>query len=467
MRLVAAEGALPPDLRGVLYRNGPGRSEVFGTPYQHPFDGDGLVTRFAFDGAGVSYRSRFVRTREYQAEARAGRMLYRSFGTNLPGGLRRNFLRLRFKNAANTSVVMHGGKLLALWEGGLPHWLDADTLDTLGRYDFDGSLRNRTSWLSRLLSPELPFSAHPKLDPDTGELFNFGTLMGSSNRLAAYRVRADGTMAEPSFTALRALSFVHDFVLTRSYRVYFLSAVSFGLAATLFGLSTPVASLSSSEDAPATILVVPRDGTPPIRVPVRGGFLFHFVNGYEDPDGQLILDGMRLDAVPSASLVQAFLRGEDVAVPPTRPTRWVVNLAQRRVVSETELGPWLAELPTVDPRHAGRAYRHFWSTASIASNASNASRPTVESSYQRILHFDHAGAACSRDFAPDFPGEPLFVPASDAAAEGEGWLLTLVYRALSHRTDLYVLRADDLRTVARLELPQHLPPGFHGTWAPG
>ena len=110
--LRVTEGVLPPALRGVLYRNGPGKMEVFGTRYDHPFDGDGMVTRFSFDGRAVHYRNRFVRTSEYAAEQRAGRMLYRSFGTNLPGGLRRNFLRLRFKNAANTSVVLHGGKLL-------------------------------------------------------------------------------------------------------------------------------------------------------------------------------------------------------------------------------------------------------------------------------------------------------------------------------------------------------------------
>ena len=128
-----AEGALPPSLRGVLYRNGPGKMEVFGTRYDHPFDGDGMVTRLSFDGRAVHYRNRFVRTAEYAAESRAGRMLYRSFGTNLPGGFRRNFLNLRFKNAANTSVVLHAGKLLALWEGGQPHALDPGITSALCR----------------------------------------------------------------------------------------------------------------------------------------------------------------------------------------------------------------------------------------------------------------------------------------------------------------------------------------------
>ncbi len=466
--LRVAEGQLPASLRGVLYRNGPGKMEVFGRPYGHPFDGDGMVVRFAFDGATVRYRNRYVQTRELQAEARAGRMLYRSFGTNLPGGLRRNFLRLRFKNAANTSVVVHGGKLLALWEGGLPHRLDPETLATLGRDDYGGRLRNRTSLLGRLLAPELPFSAHPKRDVDTGELWNFGTLLGPRNQLLLYRVAPDGTMAAPRLVPLDALPFVHDFVLTRRHAVFFLSSVAFRVLATLTGLSTPVGSLSPS-DAPAAMLVVPRDGGPPITLPARPGFLFHFINAYEDEDvagpggrpPRIVVDGMRMDALMPADALRAVLEGQGAKVPAARATRYVLDLA-RRTVDASSLGDTPAELPVIDPRHAGRPYRHFWSIAGHAGQ--------TDPFYRRLLHRDLQGAEVTRDFSPDLPGEPVFVPvaspdrAAGEAGEGEGFVLSLVYRAVAHRSDLYVLRAGDLTTVCRLELPHHVPPGFHGTW---
>ncbi len=455
--LRVGEGALPDRLRGVLYRNGPGKVEVFGTKYSHPFDGDGMVARFAFDGHAVRYRNRFVRTDEYVAEERARRMLYRSFGTNLPGGVIRNFLRLRFKNAANTSVILHGGKLLALWEGGLPHRLDPVTLDTLGRYDFDGALANRTGRLSRWMSPDLPFSAHPKLDLDSGELVNFGTLMGAKNRLVSYRVRRDGVMSAPSFTNLESLCFVHDFVLTKHYCVYFLSAVSFRVGATLAGLATPVGSLSGASDAAASILVVPRDGRSSFAVPAAPGFVFHFANGYEDARGFVVLDGMRMPSLPSASDVQKLLDGEDVNIPSATPTRYLVDPVGR-TVSETALTSTPADLPTIDPRFVGRQNRHFWAVAGEAGNAS----PLAH----RILHFDHEGPHAERDFGVDFPGEPLFVPTSPDAKEGEGWILSLVYRVEAHRSDLYILRASDLATECRVELPHHNPPGFHGVWCP-
>ena len=165
----------------------------------------------------MRYTNRFVRTREFVAEEAAGRLLCRGFGTNLPGGVLANALRLRLKNAANTNVIWHGGKLLALWEGGLPHRLDPRTLASLGPDDYDGRLRNPFSRLERALSPGLPFSAHPGRDAATGELFNFGVLPGvGKHRLLLYRVAADGSMAAPRVHELPHCSFIHDFALTRA-----------------------------------------------------------------------------------------------------------------------------------------------------------------------------------------------------------------------------------------------------------
>ncbi len=99
--LEVVEGALPAGLRGVLFRNGPGRLEVHGQRYGHPFDGDGHLNRFAFTERGVVYRNRYVRTREFLEEEAARKILYRNFGTNIPGGFHKNLLRMRFKNAAS------------------------------------------------------------------------------------------------------------------------------------------------------------------------------------------------------------------------------------------------------------------------------------------------------------------------------------------------------------------------------
>ena len=453
------EGLIPVALRGVLYRNGPGTMQSFGEPYQHPFDGDGMVTRFSFEAESVRYTNRFVQTKERREEARAGRMLYRSFGTNLPGGLLRNLARLQFKNAANTSVIVDGGKLLALWEGGVPHALDATTLATIGPYDYAGRLRNVGSRLERSLAPFLPFSAHPKRDVDTGELVNFGTLAGRRPRLVLHRIDRHGTMQAPQFVALDDLSFVHDFILTRRYAVFFVPSVAFDLVRAFLGLTTPAASLRARHGKKAALLLVPRDGGAPRSFEVNAGFVFHFVNGFEDDSGHVVLDALRMGSLPHADDIARFLKGENVAIPQAYPTRFVLD-PERANVTEEQLFDLPAELPSIDPRSVGRPYRAFWSLAGHAGDAS----PFMT----RVARIEMAsGSQRARDFFPDFPGEPLFVPRPSADESREqGWVLVLVYRAATHRSELVILDAGTLDSVCRLELPHHVPPGFHGTWVP-
>ena len=118
-----------------------------------------------------------------------------------------------------------------------------------------------------------------------------------------------------------------------------------------------------------------------------------------------------------------------------------------------------AELPTVDPRSVGRPYRAFWSLAGESGNTS----PFMT----RVARLEmSSGSRRARDFFPDLPGEPLFVPRPAAESPEEGWVLVLVYRASTHLSELVILDADTLDVVCRLELPHHVPPGFHGTWVP-
>jgi all-trans-8'-apo-beta-carotenal 15,15'-oxygenase len=452
LELRCAEGEVPRDLEGVLFRNGPGTNASHGVPYLHPFDGDGHVVRFAFEGGRVRYRNRFVETRERARERALGRPAYRSFGTNLPGGLRANALRLRFKNAANTSVVHHGGALLALWEGGLPHRLDPRTLETLAREDFGGKLQNRFSRLEHLLAPELPFSAHPKIDPDTGELFNFGTLLGRTPRLLLYRAAKSGALDPPESIALDRLVFLHDFALTRRYRVFFLVPVAFRVATALSGLAPPAEALEALRDQPTQILLVPRDGGPHVKLEASPCFLFHFAFAHDEEDGRVTVVGMRMPEFPSARVTREVLdgRAKGSMFPSAVPTRYVLDPAACTVLEE-RLSDRPAELPTVHRTSFAEAPACFWSIAG---------EPGDPDPFQdKVQRFDLSGGpGALRDFSPDIPGEPLFVPPRH--------VLTLVYRAREHRSDLYVLDAGDLSTVARLELPHHVPPGFHGTWVP-
>lgn len=453
-RLSVTSGTLPAGLRGVLYRNGPGRLERGGVHYGHPFDGDGMLTRFAFDEQGVSYRNRFVETDEFRAERAANRLLFRGFGTNLPGGLGPNLLRTRFKNAANTSVRSWGGKLLALWEGGLPHSIDPLTLACLGRHDFDGQLRPR-SRLTRWLTPELPFSAHPREDPETGELFNFGTVFGPRNRLLIHRVDAAGRMDPPRSLDLERLVFLHDFTLTRRFLVFFLFPVSFDVVRSLVGLMPPAEGIRQQTGAPTRIWLVPRDGGPTRVAEARPGFVFHFTGAHDDGE-RVIIDGFRMDNFPRLGRGGLQQSTPIIDYAPPILTRFTVDLA-RGTTDERAMTEHLGELPSVSPLAGLGPRRYTWAIGARPGHP--------DPFFHGLWKLDtESGDLRMLDLGDDLPGEPVIVPRPGAREQDDAWLLSLVYRAGSRRSDLLILDARTLDEVACVALPHHVPPGFHGTW---
>jgi all-trans-8'-apo-beta-carotenal 15,15'-oxygenase len=472
--LAVIEGAIPVGLRGVLVRNGPGRLELYGQRYAHPFDGDGHLNRFEFTGSDrgsdrgsdpgsdpastprVLYRNRYVRTREFLAEESARKILFRNFGTNIPGGFHKNLLRMRFKNAANTSVVMHGGRLHALWEGGLPHRIDPRTLDTLARDDLGGALRNDRSLLERWMTPELPYSAHPRLDPATGDLYNFGVVAGREPALMLYRQDPRGACVQRERLVLPAMGFMHDFTLTANHRIFFLTPTAFDLPQFLLGLHPPADTLRS-RPGPTQILVLPRRGTQVRGFHADPCFIFHFTNAFEDGH-HLVIDAARMDRFPSADIInRAIQRPAEQSLKP-RLTRFILDTHSGRI-EQRQLTEYSGELATINPAHWTRPHRYSWSIASPLERRAPFGTG--------ILKVDaETQSSTFRDFDPNLTGEPIFVPRPDSRAEDDGWLLSMGYDAEHHTGELLVLDAADLHTVCRLRMPHHSPLGFHGTWIP-
>jgi carotenoid cleavage dioxygenase len=87
-----------------------------------------------------------------------------------------------------------------------------------------------------------------------------------------------------------------------------------------------------------------------------------------------------------------------------------------------------------------------------------------------IAHIDHqTGKRTVFEFEPgDGVGEPVFVPRTASADEGDGWVIATVYRAAEDRSDLVVFDAQDIAAgpIAAAETPRRVPFGFHGNWRP-
>ncbi|MGB3765496.1 MAG: carotenoid oxygenase family protein, partial [Phormidesmis sp.] len=277
------EGEIPTELRGTVFRNGPGLTDINGYRLQHPFDGDGMISAIAFQDGKAFYQNKFVRTEGYLAEQASGKPEYRGvFGTQKPGGWLANAFDLRLKNIANTHVVYWGGKLLALWEAAEPHRLDPNTLETIGLEYLDG-----------LLAEGDPFAAHPKFDPDcNGEerMVNFSVKTGLSSTISLFEFSPDGTLAHQHKHSVAGFAFMHDFAITPNYCVFVQNPVSFNPIPFVAGFKGAAECIQFNPKAPTKIVVIPRSGTGEVRFyETEPCFVFHHANAFEQ-DGKLILD---------------------------------------------------------------------------------------------------------------------------------------------------------------------------------
>ena len=446
-RLDDIEGEVPPRLRGTLFRNGPGRSSLGGKWFAHWFDGDGMIVAVRFDDQGIHFQNRYVATRNYRDEGQAGRILYRGFGKMVPGGLFANALR-PLANVSNTSVVMEYGRLLSLWEGGPPMALDPADLRTLGMETFNGTVN--------------AFSAHPKVDPETGELFNFGLEYGARCVLMPYRLNK-GIVSRLPTVDLPYPVMNHDFVLTRSHLAFCLGPIVVASPLkVLLGLRSFDSTLHWDSGRPTLILIVRRDGSgKPRLIEADPFFQFHFANGYEE-DGSLVMDLARYpDYRTIGQALRTFWKSSWPSDGMASLTRLTLDLATGRVGARSYEVGLANEFPTINPKLAARRHRYVYMLCNPADRLSGLQ--------QQIAKVDtETGAAELHDFAPDgYPGEPLFI-ATGEDGEDDGVIVTLVFSSSRRRSQLVCLDARNPGAapifVARLK--HHIPFGLHGTFTP-
>ena len=107
--LTLIKGSIPANLNGVYLRAGPNARYAPNGRY-HPFDGDGMVHSAQFDNGQLTYRNRWVQTDAFVEEQAAGHATHYGIRETLKGRTDK-----RLKDTANTDVVGHRGRALALW----------------------------------------------------------------------------------------------------------------------------------------------------------------------------------------------------------------------------------------------------------------------------------------------------------------------------------------------------------------
>src|SRR4028119_1913938 len=451
------EGEIPSALQGTLFRNGPGLLEVNGQRIHHPFDGDGMISAIAFDRGRAHFRNRFVRTEGYLKEQEAGKILYRGvFGTQKPGGWLANAFDLQLKNIANTNVIYWGDKLLALWEAAEPHSLDPKTLETLGKDYLDGVLEEGDA-----------FAAHPRFDPSCEQnggapvLVNFAIKPGLSSTITIYELDTAGKLLRRQSRSIPGFAFIHDFAITPNYCLFFQNPVSFNPIPFMLGVRGAGECVKFQPEKPTRIVVIPRNSNEPMQMlETQSGFVFHHANAFEQGD-EICIDSICYESFPEVEPNSDFREVDFDAIAPGTLWRFTFNLREQ-TVERRLLEERCCEFPYVHPNHAGRPYRYLFMGA--------AHNKTGNAPLQAILKLDvTTGDEQLWSAAPQgFISEPIFVPRPNSNREDEGWVLTLVYDANQHRSDVVILDGRDLNQgpVARLHLKHHIPYGLHGSWTP-
>lgn len=394
-------GEIPRDLTGRYLRNGPNPRR----PQDHWFIGDGMVhgVRIA-DGQARGYRNRFVRTESFDDPF----PLYESDGS-----------RNLHASVANTHVVRHANHLLALVESSLPYEI-TDELETVGCFDFDGSLRDS-------------MTAHPKTCPRTGELHFFGYGNMSEPYVTYHRADATGRLVIDQPVDVPGLTMMHDFCLTDDYVIFLDLPVVFRMDLAVQGVGMPY---RWSDDYGARMGVMRRDDpSQPIRwFEVSPCYIFHVANAFQRGDAVVVV-GARY---PELWRDGAFDTDAHL-------WEWTLDLGSGQA-SERQIDDRACEFPRIDDRLTGAEFTSTY----------------CATDHEILGYHLPSGRSSAHDFRSGEPGEATFVPGPDDS----GYLMTFVYRPATGTSDLVILDASDISSdpLACVHLPVRVPVGFHGNW---
>ncbi len=451
------EGEIPAELNGTFYRVGPDQQYPPKMGDANPFNGDGAVTAFRFENGHVDMRHRYVRTHRFLAERAARRGLfgdYRNAFTDDPS------VKHIQRTVSNTNVVPHAGHLLALKEDGPPYALDPHTLDTRQLWDWNGHM-TATS-----------FTAHPKIDPETGDLVGYAyAAKGEATRdIAFYTFDRQGRKLREMWFQGPHASMIHDCGLTERYLV--LPMIPQLMDIERLKRGKPAFQWDPKVDQ--VYIVIPRDGEAKdvrfFRAP--NAFPGHVINAFDEGD-KVYLDLPVVNDNVFWFFPDADGRAPEPSSLRTQVVRWCFDMGSKsdaptaKVIAEVA-----AEFPHVDDRYVGRPYRYAFMQATDPTKPYDAEKagPIMGFFFNTFLSLDMTTGQIRSWFCGDTSStqEPVFAPKSADAPEGEGYVMGIVNRRAENRSDLVIFDAQriDEGPIATVKIPVRLKYAIHGNWVP-
>jgi carotenoid cleavage dioxygenase len=444
------EGEIPEDIHGTWYRCGPdpqfspksGDDDIF-------INGDGMMSMFRFENRHADFKMRYVRTERYIEERKVRRSLYgvyRNPFTDDPS------VKGKDRGTANTTAWWHAGKLYALKEDSLPYEVNPDTLETIGRVDFDGLLKSKT------------VTAHPKYDPITEEWVFFGyEASGDATKDISYCVvDKTGKLVREDWFEAPYPSFMHDFAITQDYVIFPVYPATTNMERLKAGKQHWV----WDESLDTYIGIMKRNGSvedikwfkrPPC-------YSFHVQNAFNE--------GTRVHLDLCVSEVPAFPyitdeNGERPANPLAAApflTRWTFDMEQSGdTFEEKKLSPIPGELPRVNDREMSLPYQNGYYVAidntkplhtvgPMLIGPNTLAKINVESGELKTYYFGDQSTL----------QEPQFVP----SLNGEGYICIIIDEHDKNESYVAIMDAEKIEKgpIAKCKLPIRLRNAFHGCW---
>ena len=454
-------GEIPSGLAGNFYRSCIDRRYPPRFADDTPYNSDGAVDLFRIRDGHVDFRTRYIRTARYEAEAQARRALFGRYRNRLTSDPSVRDLSL---NTGNTTPMIHHGLLFSMKEDSPPMALDPNTLETLGEWDFHGQMKAKT------------FTAHPKIDPATGEMiaFAYEARGDASNDLAVFIFDRHGKLQREWWFKAPLVSMMHDMAITDRHIIL----PTTGVTTSRERLEAGQVHWTYDRSLPCHVAIIPRDGEVKDIRWFRGtpeqNMLAHTTNARSEGDRVIF------DAPVASNNFHPFFPNADGSsfdVAGVSPTirRWTFDLASKDEGWREEIlfnGQRGTSMVRIDDRYLTRPFRYSYMLMvdpSLPFDRARGGNLSVRVA-NAIWRFDHHTNAIDRLSAGSTHGlsEPQFVPARPDAPEGEGWILTVANDFAEMRSELVI--ADAMRLgegpIARVKMPFRLHTQVHGWWEP-
>lgn len=433
------EGEIPKELQGTFFRSGP--NAFYPTlKDDNIINGDGVVQKWTIENGHVHFSNRYVRTERHMCERKAQRRLFGKYRNPYTDDPSVAHVKDR-DNTANTNAWMHAGKLFALREDSHPTEIDPFTLETKGTWDFDGKLEAKS------------VTAHPKLDPVTGEWWSHGFFAKgdlANNDMCLQVISPGGELTRQEFFKAPFAGLTHDFAITREHVIIPVMPMTVDIERIKAGGDF----FAYDPDVKSHFGIMPRNGsTSEMRwFKMPNAFMGHIMNAYTEGD-KVIMDC-------TISRGNGFIFFKDVNGNPTSVEDSIATVSRLTfdLSSDDEtftIEPFeqaVGEMPRIDPRYITQKHRHGFMMLPDG-----------------LAHLDWETKEFTKyAIEGGMSGEPIFVPRSPDAPEGDGFLIGVVARFGKNRSDLVILDAQklDAGPVAVAKLPFESPKAFHGNWYP-